>query len=378
MDKLRIGVIGCGGISMMKHFPALTKLKTRVELTGFCDIIEERATKACQQYGDPGAKVYVDYRRLLEDKTIDAVYVLTPNVSHSPITVDALEAGKHVLCEKPMAATSADARKMLDACTRTGKKLTIGYQNRFRHNVQVLHDACRSGELGDIYFARAHAMRRKGVPTWGVFPDKSKQGGGPLIDIGTHALDITLWAMDNYKPKQVVGSVFQKMKDNPEGNMFGPWDPKTYEVEDSAFGFIKMENGATIYLEAAWAINIRKDESQIVLCGTRAGADTVGAGAPMAPVNGPDGVTFNTARHGELVDISPMVRSGPGPADFGGDPFRVGDAESTAFLDAIVNDAETYVKPEQAFMVTRILEAIYQSAETGKAIEFVEEKAVGA
>lgn len=372
MDKLRVGVIGCGGISMLKHFPALIKLKNRIELVGFCDIIEERAANARQKHGDPGAKVYVDYRRLLEDKTIDVVYVLTPNVSHCPITVDSLQAGKHVLCEKPMAVTYADAKKMLDAAERSGKKLTIGYQNRFRHNVQVLRNACLAGELGDIYFARAQAMRRKGVPTWGVFPDKSKQGGGPLIDIGTHALDITLWMMDNYKPKQVVGSVFQKMKDNPEGNMFGPWDPRTYEVEDSAFGFIKMQNGATISLEAAWAINIKKDESGLTLCGTKAGAETIPASAPQIPVNSPEPLILSTARYGELVDMSPMVRSGPGPADWGGDPFRVGDAESTAWMDAIVNNTEPCVKPEQALVVTRILEAIYQSAETGKTIEFAE------
>ena len=118
MDKLGVGVIGCGGISMFKHFPALVKLKHRLELTGFCDIVEERAGNACQKYGDPGAKVYVDYRRLLEDETIDVVYVLTPNVSHSLITVDALEAGKHVLCEKPMAATLAQAERMLAAAQR--------------------------------------------------------------------------------------------------------------------------------------------------------------------------------------------------------------------------------------------------------------------
>ena len=386
MDKLRIGVIGCGGISKLKHFPALNKLKHRVELIGFCDLIEDRAAEARSQYGDPGAKVYVDYQRLLEDKTIDVVYVLTPNVAHGPITVDALNAGKHVLCEsldagkwvfceKPMAASSADAKKMLEASKRSGKKLTIGYQNRFRHDMQLLHRACHENELGDIYFARAHAIRRKGVPTWGVFPDKSKQGGGPLIDLGTHVLDLTLWCMDNYRPKLVVGSSFQKMKDNFEGNMFGPWDPKTYEVEDSAFGFIKMENGTTIYLETSWALNVSRDlEGLIELCGTKAGAETVGngAGAPTAPVNGPGRIIFNTARFGELVDTAPMVRSGPGPADFGGEPFRVADAESTAWLDAIVNDTEPYVKPEQALMVTRILEAIYQSAETGKAIEFTE------
>src|SRR5271157_5618637 len=210
MDKLRAGIIGCGGIATLKHFPALAKAKDRVELVAFCDLIEERATGALAKHGAKGAKSYTDYRKLLEDKSIDVVYVLTPNNSHSELTVNALDAGKHVLCEKPMAATSSDAKKMLDATRRTGKKLTIGYQNRFRKDTQTLYKACRAGDLGDIYFAKAHAVRRKAVPTWGVFPDKSKQGGGPLIDIGTHALDIALWAMDNYRPKQVLGSVFQK------------------------------------------------------------------------------------------------------------------------------------------------------------------------
>jgi predicted dehydrogenase len=381
MEKLRAGIIGCGGIAMLKHFPALAKVKDRVELVAFCDIIEERATSAVAKHGVTGAKSYTDHRKLLEDKAIDVVYVLTPNNSHCELTVNALEAGKHVMCEKPMAATSSDAKKMLDATRRTGKKLTIGYQNRFRKDTQTLYSACRAGDLGDIYFAKAHAVRRKGVPTWGVFPDKSKQGGGPLIDIGTHALDIALWTMDNYRPKQVLGSVFQKLKDNYEGNLFGPWDPKTYEVEDSAFGLVKMENGATIFIEASWALNtLQTREGQVTLCGTKAGAELVGEGAaaPTSPVNGTGQVVFNTARYGELVDIKPLVISGPGPADWGGDPFRVGDAEAKTWLDAIVNNADPVVKPEQAFAVTQILEAIYRSAETGKAVDLVAEKAVGA
>ena len=372
MDKLKIGIIGCGGIATLKHFPAMAKAKDRIELVACCDLIEARAAEAAAKFGDKGAKTYVDYRKMLDDKLIDVVYVLTPNVSHCQLTVDSLHAGKHVLCEKPMAATSADAKKMLDAVKSTGKKLTIGYQNRFRKDVQILKRACEAGELGDIYYAQAHAMRRKGVPTWGVFPDKSKQGGGPLIDIGTHALDITLWAMGNYKPKQVSGSVFQKMKDNCEGNLFGAWNPKNYEVEDSAFGFIKMEDGATIMLGASWALNMLKPrEGQVVLCGTKAGAELVGEGAaaPTSAVNGTGTVVFNTARFGELVDIQPIVISGPGPADFGGDTYRVGDAEIKAWLDAIVNNTEPVVKPEQAFVVTQILEAIYKSAETGKAID---------
>jgi predicted dehydrogenase len=383
MDKVRVGIIGCGGIAKLKHYSALSKLakKGRIEIVGFCDIIEERATAACAEFGSNGAKAYSRHTELLKDKTIDVVYVLTPNNSHCELTVDSLEAGKNVLCEKPMAATSADAKKMLDAARRTGKKLTIGYQNRFRKDSQILYNACRAGELGDIYYAKAFALRRKMVPTWGVFGDKSKQGGGPLIDIGTHALDIALWTMGNYKPKIVLGSVFHKMKDNSEGNLFGPWDPKTWEVEDSAFGFIKMEDGATINLEASWALNMQTNrEGQVLLCGTKAGAEQVGDGAsaPTSAVNGPGRVIFNTASHGELVDISPFVRSGPGPADFGGDVFRVGDAESTSWIDAIVNNTDPVVKPEQAFVVTQILEAIYKSAESGKAVELSGEKAVGA
>lgn len=380
MDALRVGIIGCGGIAKLKHFSALSKLakKGRVELVAFCDIIEERATAACAEFGGKGAKSYARHTDLLKDKSIDVVYVLTPNNSHCELTVDSLEAGKHVLCEKPMAASSTDARKMLEAAKRTGKKLTIGYQNRFRKDTRILYDACRAGELGDIYYAKAFALRRKMVPTWGVFGDKSKQGGGPLIDIGTHALDIALWTMDNYKPKVVLGSVFHKMKDNFEGNLFGPWDPKTWEVEDSAFGFIKMENGATISLETSWALNMQTNrEGQVLLCGTKAGAEQVGDGAsaPTSAVNGTGRIIFNTAQHGELVDISPVVRTGPGPADFGGDVYRVGDAESTAWIDAIVNDTEPVVKPEQAFVVTQILEAIYKSAASGSAVELASGKA---
>ncbi len=373
MDKVRMGIIGCGRIADMKHFPAIAKAKDRIALVACCDLVEERAERAVAGFGDKGAKTYVDYRKLLEDKSIDVVSVLTPNNSHSVLTVDSLEAGKHVLCEKPMAVTAPDAMKMLEAANRTGKKLTIGYQNRFRKDVQILQRACRAGDLGEIYFAKTHAVRRKAVPTWGVFLDKSLQGGGPLIDIGTHALDITLWAMDNYKPKQVTGSVFHKLKDNYEGNLFGPWDPKTIETEDSAFGYIKMEGGATIMLEAAWALNVLKGrEGQVTLCGTKAGAELVGEGAaaPTSAVDGTGRVVFNTARYDELVDIRRMEMSGPGPADLIVDPFRVGDAELQAWLDAVVNDTDPVVRPEEAFVVTEILEAIYKSAESGKMVEF--------
>ena len=200
MNKVRIGIIGCGGIANNKHIPSLKKVDKLCEIVAFCDIYEEKAQSLAKKYGSDKAKIYTDYHALLEDKAIDVVHICTPNVSHAAITVDAFEAGKHVLCEKPMAHTTEDAAKMVDAWKKSNRKFTIAYQNRFRPEVQMLKKCCAIGDLGEIYFAKAHAVRRRAVPNWGVFMDKAKQGGGPLIDIGTHALDITLWLMDNYEP----------------------------------------------------------------------------------------------------------------------------------------------------------------------------------
>jgi predicted dehydrogenase len=239
--KIRVGIIGCGGIANGKHMPSLKKV-AECEMVAFCDIIVSRAEEAAKKFGTADAKVYEDYKELLKDETIDVVHVCTPNRSHSFITVDALEAGKHVMCEKPMAINSAEAKKMLDAAERTGKKLTIGYQSRFRDDSAYLKAAADAGDLGEIYYAKATALRRRAVPTWGVFLNEYEQGGGPLIDIGTHALDLTLWTMNNYKPKYCVGTTFHKLNnDTQSGNAWGDWDPEKFTVEDSAFGFIVME-----------------------------------------------------------------------------------------------------------------------------------------
>ena len=358
MKKLKIGIVGCGGIANGKHMPALSRIP-EVEMVAFCDIIEERAQKAAKQYGTEDAKVYTDYKELLADDSIEVVHVLTPNREHCTITVDALEAGKHVMCEKPMAKTAADARKMLDAAKRTGKKLTIGYQNRYRDDSMFLKKACERGDLGEIYFAKAHALRRRGVPTWGVFTDEEKQGGGPLIDIGTHALDLTLWMMDNYEVKSVKGSTFRKLAEQKDtGNPWGDWDPNEFTVEDSAFGFIEMKNGATIILESSWALNtLDVGEAQTSLCGTKAGADMK------------DGLRINRIDYGKQSILKPDMNSG-GVAFFEGRRAGAEDVEARMWIDNILNDTEPMVKPEQALVVTEILEAIYTSAKTGKQVDF--------
>ena len=158
---LKVGIIGCGGIANGKHLPALSKLDT-VALVAFCDLEIERAEKAKVDYGTKDARTFTDYQELLK-LDLDVVHVLTPNSSHAPLTIAALEAGNHVMCEKPMAKTSEEAKAMIDAANRTGKKLTIGYQNRFRTDSQYLHTVCEAGDLGEIYTAKAHAIRRRAV-----------------------------------------------------------------------------------------------------------------------------------------------------------------------------------------------------------------------
>ena len=357
-NKLKAGIIGCGGIANGKHMPSIKALG-ETELVAFCDLIIERAEKAKAQYGTEDAQVFTDYKELLK-LDLDCVYVCTPNRSHSYITVDALHAGKNVMCEKPMAINPAEAQKMLDAAKETGKILTIGYQGRYRPDSQYLKKEYEAGELGDIYYARANAIRRRAVPTWGVFLNEYEQGGGPLIDIGTHALDLTLWTMNNYKPKYVVGTVYHKLNNDREtGNAWGDWDPEKFTTEDSAFGFIVMENGATIDLSASWALNtLDVEEARTMLCGTKAGADMH---------NGE--LHINGVKHGKQYVTTPnMKKKGVDFYEGSSDDPKV--MEQRVFVDAVRGEGELTVKPEQAFVVTQILDAIYQSAKTGKPVYF--------
>ncbi len=352
MDRIKAGIIGCGAIARDKYLASLRELD-RTDMLAFCDIELTRAQSAAHEFGAPGAKAYTDYRLLLE-LPLDVVYVCTPNRSHAPVSVAALDSGKHVMCEKPMALNGDEAAKMLEAAKRSGKLLTIGYQNRFRQDSQYLKQACASGMLGEVYFARANALRRRGVPTWGVFLNEYEQGGGPLIDIGSHALDLALWMMDNYRPRYAVGTVFHKLnRDTQTANLWGDWDPDLFMVEDSAFGFIVMENGATIILSASWALNtLEVGEGRVSLSGTRAGADMQ------------DGLRINGVRFGRQYTERPDLGKG--------DDARQKPAvlEQEIFLKAVLGQGELCILPEQALTVSRILDAIYTSAKTGKPVCF--------
>ncbi|GHV02917.1 oxidoreductase [Clostridia bacterium] len=357
---LRVGFVGCGGIANGKHLPAI-KGVGGVEFAAFCDIVPERAEKANKEYAAGKAKVFTDYRELVREN-LDIVYVCTPNNSHCEITVAALLAGKHVMCEKPMAMNYAEAKRMLDAKNKSGKLLTIGYQNRYRPDSLYLKKECEAGGLGDIYFAKAHALRRRAVPTWGVFTDEEKQGGGPLIDIGTHALDLALFMMNNYEPAYAVGTTYHKLNKQTEtGNAWGDWDPDKFTAEDSAFGFVVMKNGATVQVEASWALNIADPlEAAVTLCGTKAGAD-MREGVGTLRING--------VAHNTQYVVKPAFDAG-GVAFYDGKSAKDSDIEAATFLDAVRGKGKLYVQPEQAAAVTQILEGIYASAKSGKPFVF--------
>lgn len=357
MEKVRIGVIGCGGIANGKHMPA-HKANPHSEMVAFCDLILERAEKAKKEFGDENSKVYTDYKELLKDETIDAVLVLTHNSEHCRITVDALNAGKHVMCEKPMAMNYAEAKKMIAARDKSGKLLTIGYQNRFRQDSLYLKTLADNGKFGNIYYAEATAIRRRAVPTWGVFIDEEKQGGGPLIDIGTHALDLTLFMMNNYEPDYCVGKTYHALnKQTKTGNAWGDWDTEAFTAEDSAFGFIVMKNGATINLRSSWALNYPESKEAVTLiCGDKGGADMPNQGK----------LRLNSVEEGRQTMTEVNLEAGKVDFFDGASGGAARDLEAACFVNAIMGKGELYVTAEQAAAVTRILEGIYESEKTGK------------
>ena len=360
MDRIvKVGIIGCGGIANGKHMPSL-KAIPNVEMVAFCDIIEERAVKAAADYGTADAKVYTDYKELLKDESIEVVHVLTPNLEHADITVDALYAGKHVMCEKPMAKTAADAQRMYDAAKATGKKLTIGYQHRQKPQTQFAKEYIDTDALGEIYYANCLAIRRRGTPNWGVFLNEEEQGGGPIIDIATHSLDLTLYLMNNYEPAVVLGKTHKKLEHPEAGNIWGDNGVSTTPLEEAACAMIIMKNGATIMLETSWALNTAEPvgEGSCVLCGSKAGLQIKH-----------DKLTLNKVELGRQI-VTEVDTSVGGVAFYDGAKETPALTEARNWIKCIVEDTDPIVLPEQALVVSQILEAIYTSSKTGKPVYF--------
>lgn len=340
--KLRVGFIGAGGIaqSQMKHL----KSYADVELVAASDISEKALQKTKEQYAVP--QVYADWREMLKKESLDAVSVCTPNGSHAENSIAALQAGCHVLVEKPLAMNAVEGQAMLDAAKAAGKQLVIAFQQRFQPKVQYLHRLSKDGEFGQVLFMKCQAIRRRGIPNWGVFGRKDLQGGGPLIDIGVHVMEMAHYVMGSPKPVSATGSIFRYLGDKPSevACMWPNWDYKTYTVEDLAVGQIRFENGAVMQVEASFAAHA-KDSWNFSFMGEKGGAEL----EPLA---------VRTDKNGYMVDITPAYLPNA-------DCF---ERKMRYFVDTALLGKPTEAPAIAGLAVQKMIDGIYQSAAKGKEV----------
>ena len=380
-DKLRVGIIGSGGIAEGAHAPGYKALPDDCELVACCDVRPERAKAFAERFDL--AHWYTDYRELLTLPELDAVSICTPPFMHRDATVAALDAGLHVLCEKPMAMNVAEAQDMVAAAERAGKVLTIGHQQRFSPAAQAVKRAVDAGELGDIYYAKTAALRNRGAPTWGVFHIRELNGGGPLIDIGVHALDVTMWLMGSPRPVAVFGATYMALAHRPGlKNRMGTINVEEYDVEDLAAALVRFDNGATLMLETSWLLQMtERGASYTQLFGTEGSARL----DPFQIVRDVDGTPEDVTPElpPPTPDPPPQQPKPPAPAaeDASADA-EVAPAEEAVtwrrqpsverFVQAALGRAEPLVKPEETLNVQRVMDALYQSAATGQLVEITD------
>jgi predicted dehydrogenase len=342
-EKLGIGIIGAG---IGRHHAIGYAQCPEAKILAICDADLARAQKLAEEFSIPN--VYSDYRKMLEYEALEAVSICTPNFLHAPMTIAAFAAGKHVICEKPLALNLKEGAAMVAAGKKAGKIFMLAFNNRFRGDSQTLKRMIEAGELGEIYYAKTGWLRRKGIPGQGRcwFTTKAQSGGGPLIDLGVHMLDLALWLMGNPKATKVCGATYAKFGPKGEGlSGYGqPAKDGRFDVEDLASAFIRLDNGATLLLEAGWAAHIQGDISYTQLMGTKAGAE-------LAPLR------IYQDLQGVVVDIST------------GCPEQSGHVmEIRHFVDCLLSGQEPIATGEQGLEIARILTGIYQSAAAGKEV----------
>jgi len=352
--KLKIAVIGAGGIANGAHLPAYARMDN-VEVVALCDIKIEKARKLADKFGIPA--VYEKYEDVFEIPGLDAVDICTPNYLHSVIAVAALEKGLHVFSEKPDAVSVKEVQKMKDAAEKSGKILMVMRNNRYMPTSAFMKKYIEDGKMGEIYAARCGWQRRRGIPgKGGWFTTKEQSGGGPLIDLGVHMIDLTMWLMGNPKPVAVSGCTYMKFADNDVSDSvnsdFGEKETAgTFDVEDLAMGFIRFENGACLQIEFSWASNVEKEQRFFELRGTKAGASWYDVDQKLKIFG---------EEYGSTIDYLPNIDNEQG--------VQQHEANLRHFADVILNGTEPMFVPQQGLNMVKILEAIYKSAETGKEV----------
>ena len=346
-EKLKIGVIGNGGISGV-HLRAYS-LNPNVEIYALCDINEKAMKRRAEEYNV--TRLYTDVNEMVKLPELDAVSVCTWNSAHAECAIAALNAGKHVLCEKPMALNAEQAVRMKEAADRNGKLLMIGFVRRFGNDAAIVRDFIDNDFFGDLYYAKTTYLRRKGCPG-GWFGDKSRSGGGPLIDLGVHVIDLCRYLMGGCKPVSVYGATFHKLGDKrhikakADYVSDGRSNGDIFDVEDMATAMVRFDNGSVLQVEASFTLNLEKDKGTIELFGTK-------AGAKLDPE-----LKIYTDINGYLANVE---LTAPTALSFEG----LFENEINHFVDCVMNGTPCRAPAEDGITLMRILDGIYESARTG-------------
>lgn len=353
--KLKMAIIGVGGIASRVHLPAYANIED-IEIVAVCDILPDRARDIAEKFNIPA--YYTDYKDVLNIDGLDAVDICTPNYWHSIIAIDALEKGLHVLCEKPDAVDVEAAEKMKAAAEKNGKTLMVIRNNRFLETSKFLKKYIDDGKMGNIYAGRCGWQRRRGIPgRGGWFTTKELSGGGPLIDLGVHMIDLAMWLMGNPKPVAVTGCTYNKFANSEEitdsaESKYGDKNTNgTFDVEDLAMGFIRFENGACLQIEFSWASNVEKEKRYVELRGEKSGSTWS---------SHEDLLKIFSEEYGKTTDYIPNINN---------ESMKPHESNIRHFADVVLNGAEPVFVPQQGVNMIKILRAVYESAEQGREIQ---------
>lgn len=342
VKPLRVGFIGCGAIAQT-HMRYL-KTYPGVQIVCGADIRPAALERMKSAHGVEA--VYEDFHIMLQEvgDDVDAISICTPNGVHAEAALAALEAGKHVLCEKPMAMNAQQAQKMADTAKTNGVEFVIGFQHRFEPRSKVIRDLIGSGALGDILYVRAQALRRRGIPNWGVFGQKELQGGGPLIDIGVHILEASHSIIGTPRPVSATGNTFTYLGNTQSAvnSQWKGWDWQTYTVEDLAVGMVRFETGTMLTLESSFVAHIEQDVFNIQFFGTKGGAIW-------------DGSKIYTDYHDYMINASPTYVGN----------WDIWDYKMRHFVEVVRDGRPNEAPAVDGVMVQKMLDGIYASAAVG-------------
>ncbi|MCM8768249.1 MAG: Gfo/Idh/MocA family oxidoreductase [Candidatus Omnitrophica bacterium] len=356
MNKVKVGIIGAGGIAQVAHIPCYQKAD-QVEVTIVADVNEEKLRYVANKFNIP--KAVKDWRDVLNEP-VDAVSICSPNVFHAKQSIAALKTGKHVLCEKPVCLKSREVEEIFQAAKKSGKKFMAAFPRRFSGEAKVLRNMISRGDFGDIYYVKTGYLRRRGIPGLGTwFTERGLAGGGPMMDIGVHALDFVIHLLGAPQPQKILGVTFDYFRDQA---VDGGWPPAetrigdkplgSITVEDMAAAFVKLSGGICLYVEASWAAHLAPQFYTIIL-GKKAGAqmpDPANANQPLK--------VFSEMKN-IMTDITPTVPKS--------DVFQ---EEINHFLECIRKDTQPITTKQEILSVVKIIEAIYRSAKTGKPVSY--------